>query len=200
LVSAFKDYTRRLENLSQLGYVVGLLVLMQAFFIDDFEGSQIMGLLMGTVMALFLSSEATIRGKETLFIYRKTPGGVGRFMKAKLIQTWLLVLPLLALNMVVTGLRFEPGFTVGFFVITGKVLLMAAANSATAIGLSLANPAWVQKSPAYMINMQAIVFLTLGTLIIPGRVFRQEWLQLPMVWAAGLGLLYLGYRKLSNME
>jgi hypothetical protein len=200
MVSALKDYTRRLENLSQLGYVVGLLILMQAFFIDDWGGGWTMGLLMGTVMALFLSSEATIRGKETLFIYRKTPGGVGRFMRAKLAQSWLLVLPFLTLNMVLTALRFEPGFTAAFFLSTGKVLLMAAANSAMAIGLSLVNPAWVQKSPAYMINMQLIAFLAMGSLIIPDMVFHQEWLQVPMAWGVALVMLYMGYRKLSSME
>ena len=200
LVSAFKDYTRRLENLSQVGYVVGLLILMQVFFIDEWDGGWTVGLLMGTVMALFLSSEATIRGKETLFIYRKTPGGVGRFVKAKLVQSWLLVLPLLALNMVVTALRFNTGFTMPIIVSTGTVLLMAAANSGMAIGLSLVNPAWVQKSSAYMINMQLIAFLAMGSLIIPDKVFHQEWLQAPMAVGVGLVMLYLGYRKLSNME
>ena len=199
LVSAFKDYTRRLENLSQLGYVVGLLILMQAFFIDDWGGGWTMGLLMGTVMALFLSSEATIRGKETLFIYRKTPGGVGRFMRAKLIQSWLLVLPFLAMNMVVTTLRFNAGFTMPVLVSTGKVLLMAAANSAMAIGLALVNPAWVQKSSAYMINMQLIAFLAMGSLIIPD-ILHMGWLQVPMAVGVGSVMLYLGYRKLSNME
>ena len=83
-----------------------------------------------------------------------------------------MIIPLLALNMVVTRLRFDPGFTVGFFVNTGKVLLMAAANSAMAIGFSLANPAWTQKSPAYMINMQIIAFLALGFIIVPKMVLR----------------------------
>jgi hypothetical protein len=191
LVSAFKDYTRRLENLSQVGYVVGLLILMQAFFVDGWSGGWTMGLLMGTVMALFLSSEATIRGKETLFIYRKTPGGVGRFMKAKLVQSWLLVLPFLAINMIVTALRFAPGFPVDILVSTGKVMLMAAANSAMAIGLSLVNPAWVQKSSAYMINMQLIAFLAIGSLIIPD-ILHMEWLQVPMAVGVGLVMLYMG--------
>ena len=81
---------------------------------------------------------ATIRGKETLFIYRKTPGG-GQFMRAKLVQSWLLALPFLAINMIVTALRFAQGFTMNIFVSTGKVLFIAAANSAMAIGLSLGN-------------------------------------------------------------
>jgi hypothetical protein len=200
IVSAFKDYTRRLENLSQIGYVVGLLILIQAFFVDDWGGGWTMGLLLGTVMALFLSSEATIRGKETLFIYRKTPGGVGRFMKSKLAQSWLLVLPVLALNMGVTALRFDTGFSVPILVSIGRVLLMSAANSAMAIGLSLVNPAWVQKSPAYMINMQLIAFIAMGSLIVPDMVFHMEWLQIPLAWGVALVMLYLGYRKLSNME
>jgi hypothetical protein len=200
IVSAFKDYTRRLENLSQIGYVVGLLILIQAFFVDDWGGGWTMGLLLGTVMALFLSSEATIRGKETLFIYRKTPGGVGRFMKSKLAQSWLLVLPVLALNMGVTALRFDTGFSVPILVSIGRVLLMSAANSAMAIGLSLVNPAWVQKSPAYMINMQLIAFIAMGSLIVPDMVFHMEWLQVPLAWGVALVMLYLGYRKLSNME
>ncbi len=200
LVSSFKDYTRRLENLSQVSYVVGLMILMHAFFIDDWGSGWTMSLLMGTVMSLFLSSEATIRGKATLFIYRKTPKGVSRFIKTKLVQSWLLIIPFLAISMVFTALRFQIGFTSDFFISTAQVLLMATANSAMAIGLSLVNPAWVQKSAAYMINMQLIAFLAFGSLIIPDMVFGMESLQIPMAWGIGLLMLSLGYRKLNKME
>jgi len=82
----------------------------------------------------------------------------------------------------------------------GKSLLMAAANVAMAMGLSLANPAYSQKSSAYFINIQIIAFLVIGSLFIPDMVFHQEWLQMPFSWALGLIMLYLGYRKLSTME
>ncbi|UCH57273.1 MAG: hypothetical protein JSV18_08075, partial [Candidatus Bathyarchaeota archaeon] len=82
----------------------------------------------------------------------------------------------------------------------GKALLMAAANVAMAMGLSLANPAYSQKSPAYIINFQGIAFLALGAMIIPDMVIHVEWLHMPLAWALGLTLLYLGYRKLSTME
>jgi hypothetical protein len=97
-------------------------------------------------------------------------------------------------------LRFQTGFMETFFRSTGRVLLMAAANSAMVIGLSLVNPAWVQKSSAYMINMQLIAFLAMGSLFIPDMVFHQEWLQVPMAVGAGLVMLYMEYWKLSNME
>jgi hypothetical protein len=200
LVSVFKDYGRRLENLSQIGYIVGLMLLLNFFFIDEISGLQMMGLLMGTVMALFLCSEATIRGRESLFIYRKTPSGVVRFMKAKLLQGWLLVLPFLAVVMVAGGLRFNVAFTWPYLLSMGNSLLLAAANVAMAMGLSLTNPAYKQKSPAYMINFQVTAFLAMGSIILPDMIFHQEWLQMPMAWMIGLVMLYLGYRKLSTME
>jgi hypothetical protein len=82
----------------------------------------------------------------------------------------------------------------------GNSLLMATANVAMAMGLSLANPAYKQKSPAYMINFQVTAFLAMGSIILPDMVFHQEWLQMPMAWVIGLVMLYLGYRKLSTME
>jgi hypothetical protein len=200
LVSVFKDYGRRLENLSQIGYIVGLVLLLNFFIIDDAKGVQMIGLMMGTMMALFLCAEATIRGKENLFIYRKTPSGVSRFMKAKLLQGWLLVLPFLTVIMLAGGLRFNVAFTQPYLLSMGKSLLMAVANVAIAMGLSLANPAYSQKSSAYIINFQVIAFLVIGSLIIPDMVLHQEWLQMPMAWALGLVMLYLGHRKLSTME
>ena len=200
LVSVFKDYSRRLENLSQIGYIVGLMLLINFLIVDDAQGAPIMGLVMGSMMALFLCSEATIRGKENLFIYRKTPSGVGRLMKAKLLQGWLLVLPFLAVVMVANGFRFNVAFTWTYLMSMGSALLKAAANVCLAMGVSLANPAYSQKSSAYFINVQLIVFLAMASIIIPEMVFHREWLQTPMAWAIGLLMLYLGYRKLSTME
>jgi len=200
LVSVFKEYSRRLENLSQIGYIVSLMLLINFLIVDDAQGAPMMGLVMGSMMALFLCSEATIRGKENLFIYRKTPSGVGRFMKAKLLQGWLLVLPFLAVVMVANGFRFNVAFTWPYLMSMGSVLLTAAANVCLAMGVSLANPAYSQKSSAYFINVQLIVFLVMASIIIPEMIIHQAWLQTPMAWAIGLLMLFLGYRKLSTME
>ncbi|MHA1594144.1 MAG: hypothetical protein ACTSXX_05305, partial [Candidatus Baldrarchaeia archaeon] len=200
LVSVFKDYGRRLENLSQIGYIVSLMLLINFLIVDDAQGAPMIGLIMGSMMALFLCSDATIRGKENLFIYRKTPSGVGRFMKAKLLQGWLLVLPFLAVVMVANGFRFNVAFTWPYLMSMGSVLLRAAANVCLAMGVSLANPAYSQKSTAYFINVQLIVFLGMASMIIPDMVLHQKWLEIPMAWVVGLVLLYLGHRKLSTME
>jgi len=200
MVSSLKDYSRRMENLSQIGYILGLVVVMNFTFVDDASGAQMMGLLMSTVMALFLCSEATIRGKEALFIYRKTPGGVARLMKAKLLQAWLFVIPVMVAIWGFSAWRFNLAFSVPFLMGMGNALLTAMGNATISMGLSFTNPAYTQKSTAYMINFQGIAFIVLGTMILPDMVLDMPWLQMPLAWAVGLVLLYTGYRKLSNME
>ena len=200
LVSSLKDYTRRMENLSQIGYVVGLLVVMNFTFVDSANGAQVMGMLMATVMALFLCSETTIRGREALFIYRKTPGGVARLMKAKLLQAWLFVVPVMVAIWAYSAWRFDLAFSVPFLMEMGNALLIAMANSAMAMGLSFANPAFHQKSAAYMINFQTIAFMAMGAMILPDMLLDMPWLHMPIAWVMGVVLLLAGYRKLSTME
>ena len=189
-----------MENLSQIGYVVGLLVVMNFTFVDDAGGAQVMGMLMATVMALFLCSETTIRGREALFIYRKTPGGVARLMKAKLLQAWLFVVPVMVAIWAYSAWRFDLAFSVPFLMEMGNALLIAMANSAMAMGLSFANPAFHQKSAAYMINFQTIAFMAMGAMILPDMLLDMPWLHMPIAWVMGVVLLYAGYRKLSTME
>lgn len=200
LASSLKDYSRRMENLSQIGYILGLVVVMNFTFVDDASGAQMMGLLMSTVMALFLCAEATIRGKEALFIYRKTPGGVARLIKAKLLQAWLFVVPVMVAIWAFSAWRFNLAFSVPFLMEMGNALLIAMANSMMSMGLSFANPAFNQKSTAYMINFQMIAFIAMGAMIIPDMFLDMPWLHMPIAWAVGLVLLYAGYRKLTTME
>ena len=173
---------------------------MNFTFVDDASGAQMMGLLMSTVMALFLCAEATIRGKEALFIYRKTPGGVARLMKAKLLQAWLFVVPVMVAIWAFSAWRFNLAFSVPFLMEMGNALLIAMANSMMSMGLSFANPAFNQKSTAYMINFQMIAFIAMGAMIIPDMFLDMPWLHMPIAWAVGLVLLYAGYRKLTTME
>ena len=157
-------------------------------------------MLMATVMALFLCSETTIRGKEALFIYRKTPGGIARLMKAKLLQAWLFVIPVMVVIWGYSAWRFNLAFSVPFLMEMGNALLIAMANSMIAMGLSFANPAFNQKSGAYMINFQTIAFMAMGAMIIPDMFLDMPWLHMPIAWVMGVVLLLAGYRKLSTME
>jgi len=51
-----------------------------------------------------------------------------------------------------------------------------------------------------MINIQVVAFIVIGTMILPDKVLDMPWLHMPIAWAVGLAMLFLGYRKLSTME
>ena len=113
---------------------------------------------------------------------------------------WLLVIPILAVVMVLGGLRFDVIYSGVYFMGLGKSLFMAMAMVLIALGVSLVYPAFSQDSAAYFINFMGSTLLAAASILIPERVFHQEWLQVPFAFTIGLVMIYLGYRKLSTME
>ena len=144
LVSIFKDYSRRLENLSKIAYMVGLLVLVTIFFgwSDDPEGALLLPQFILPLLVAFVVGEVTLRGKEALFIYKKTPSGVGRLVKARLLHGWLVVVPIAAAITAVSTILSPQTTFISFLTTTGLVMLTIPANVAFVLGLSLLNPAF----------------------------------------------------------
>ena len=214
LVSVFKDYSRRLENLSKVFYMVGILVLVSIFLgggPDDLESALLMPQFILPILAVFVVGEVTLRGKETLFIYRKTPSGVARLVKARLLHGWLVVVPITAVVIAVSTILMPQTTFISLLTNTGLVMLYLAAIVAFVLGLSLVNPAFSDKSGNYMINVMITVFaipngLFLVPLIVFGRVFDLGLYQIlffvtvPLSWLLGIVFLYLGKRKLSRIE
>lgn len=213
LVSVFKDYGRRLENLSKIAYMVGLVALVNIFFVardPDPEGVLLMSLLILPLLAAFVVGEVTLRGKESLFIYRKTPSGIGRFVKARLVQGWLTVLPIAAVVTTVAGTLILKTTLVSLLANIGLVVLIVAASVSFALGLFLANPAFSDKSGNYVLNlmivMQGWVGLILVSIIVLRRLFGLGlyntlfYVTVPLSWLMGIVFLYLGKRKLSRIE
>jgi len=213
LASIFKDYSRRLENLSKIFYMVGLLVIIDIFLVkpDDFEGSLLMPLFILPLLAAFVVGEVTLRGKEALFIYKKTPAGVGRLVKARLLHGWLVVVPIAAAITAVSAILNLQTTFVSLLTTTGLAIVFVASNVAFVLGLSLLNPAFSDKSGNYVANLMITMFaipngLLLIPLIVLGRVFDFGlyetffYITVPLSWLVGILFLYLGKRKLSRIE
>jgi hypothetical protein len=207
LVSVFKDYGRRLENLSKIFYIVGLLFLINILIVGpDPEAALLMPLFMLPLLAAFVVSEVTLRGKEALFIFKKTPSGVGRFVKARLLHGWLVVVPItVAITVVSTILSHQNTFAL--LVITALAVLFVSAIVAFVLGLSLLNPAFSDKSGNYVTNLMITMFaIPNGLFLIPLMVFDLPLLQtlcyvtIPLSWLLGIVFLYLGKRKLCRIE
>jgi len=213
LVSMFKDYGRRLENLSKIFYMLGLLALLNIFLIqpDDPEGILVMTAFVLPLLSAFVVGEVTLRGKEALFIYKKAPSGIGRLVKARLLKGWLIVVPISAVVTIATSL-INPKNTLAFLLInTGLVVLMVAATVIFVLGLFLLNPAFSDKSGNLFVNIMIVMqALPFGTFLIPLIILREvfdlglyatlSYVTVPLSWLMGILLLYLGKRKLSRIE
>jgi len=212
LVSVFKDYSRRLENLSKIFYMVGLLVVMNIFLTtpDDPEGALVMLQLILPMLAAFVVGEVTLRGKEALFIYKKTPSGVGRLVKARLLHGWLVVVPIAAVVTAVSTILTPQTTFISLLTTTGIVMLTTTANVAFVLGFFLLNPAFSQKGGNYVLNLMVIMYSQIGLFLIPLIVFRGVfdlglyhalfYVTVPLSWLVGIVFLYLGKRKLSRIE
>jgi len=165
------------------------------------------------VLAVFVAGEVTLRGKEILFIYRKTPSGVGRFVKARLLQGWLVVVPIAAAVTVLSAILSQATF-VSLLINAGLGVLIAAANVAFVLGLFLVMPAFSEKSLRFMLNILIVIFVSIGLFVgslfslmvimseleTEMRLLYVLLLQNVLGWMVGAVLLLLGARNLKRIE
>ncbi len=212
LLSIFKSYGRRLENLSRIGYVVAIVVLVNVFFggpKENLEDALIMSQFMYPFLAVFVVGQVTLGGRESLFIYRKAPYGVSQLVKARFIQSWLVVVPITGV-MTVTALLSLPGLRVEVVVaVTALVMAVTTAYTGLSLGLALMNPNFSENSREQMLglvvnaNVMMIVAigLFLGSMIVFDLPFFYALgLQAGVIGALGFLFLALGQRKLKRIE
>jgi hypothetical protein len=212
LVSVFKDYGRRLENLSRIAYIVGLIAMINIFFgggRDDPESVLIMGLFLFPFLAVLVVGQVVEGGKENFFIYKKTPSGVGRLIKARLLQGWLVSVPIGAAITAVSMILIPQTTFVSLLTYIGFMVLVIAANVALALGLSLLNPVFSENARdqmfGLMLNAQVGIFVSIGIfigsmIILRLGLFNTLMLYTVVIWLLGIVSLYLGKRRLSRIE
>jgi hypothetical protein len=219
LVSVFKDYSRRLENLSNILYMTGVLFIMVIFVVPK-AGPMgplyiyMMAQFVFPILVVMITGEVTVRGKDSLFLFRKAPSGEGKLVKAMLMKGWLMAIPI-AGGVTAVATALSPQATVISVVTnTGFMSLFIAAYTAFVLGLFFLNPAFSAKSLRLPLNviitilasigLFAASLLTLMRLGIPtetgeGMLYVQLF-QTVLSWLVGLVVLYLGKRRLSRME
>jgi hypothetical protein len=224
LSSIFKDYSRRLENLSWIIYAVGLVALLR-IFISDPSSEPVDQLVFLSELAIpFLAAfvvGTVSRGKDTLFIFRKAPSGIGRFVKARLMQGLLVTVPIAAALIAVSTILL-PQISLEFLLINivwGSLRTLALV--VVVLGLAIINPIFAEESRernmGVVVNLMVVLFATIGLGIgLPrlglsfGKMFPNidavtvilyDHLLLTVVFLlAGIFLLYIGTRKLDKIE
>ncbi|MFX0052192.1 MAG: hypothetical protein ACFE8U_12985 [Candidatus Hermodarchaeota archaeon] len=217
LSSGFKNYFRKAKNIAWLIYCVGLIVIMNIFLSkpEDPQGAFIMSLFISPLLAMFVASEITLQGKENLLIYRQTPTGTGRYLKSKLYQYLLVIIPIVLV--VESGVNLiVPNITLDALLLNVILtVLIAIGVTMLVMGLFLLNPAYQDKSGEFMINIQICVFavmitffvllITLDQILwdhfaIADALYPVAFVTTALYWVAGLVFLSLGAKKLSNLE
>ena len=226
LVAIFKDYSRRLENLSNITYMVGLLLLMSIFIVPSTSTetgvpvSLMLTQFIFPVVVVMITGEITVRGKENIFIYKKAPSGVAKLIKAMLLKGWLIAVPIAAIISILTTI-LSPQATLNHMLLyMGIMVLLVASNVVFVLGLFLLNPAYSAKSARLGLNIMITVFSSIGLFALSlflqsegfrpvllseqsesfGNIMYVELVQILLSWLWAIVFLYLGKRKLNRTE
>jgi len=201
-VTVFKMYIRRLQNLSYIAYVVGLLVIINIFLVKPGEAAPVveMGFFLFPMLAAFVASDITLRGKETLFIYRKTPSGENRFIRTMVLKGWSVAVSV-TLLIVLGQLLVNPQATfISPLADIGLMVLMVAADVLFASGLFLLMPAYTEKGGEFMLDVMVVAMMSMGLFMV-SLIVLDEVMMLPVLhWIVGIVFLYLGKKNLDRIE
>lgn len=220
VTSIFKDYSRRLENLSNITYMVGLLVLMNIFIVPNYRSDDppmalMMSLFIFPILVVMVVGGVTVQGKESFFLFKKAPQGVERLIKARLVQSWLTIIPIVGVVTAVTILSsLQNASLVISLANTGLLVFIIAAYVVFVLGLFLLNPAFSTKSVRLFINILVVELVSIGLFAAPlilltlgGRITNPMedltyslLIQAFLSWLLGLGFLFLGKKKLEHIE
>ena len=221
VVSLFKDYSRRLENLSGITYVLAILLLMVVFIAprqsagpDEPPVALLFTMFMYPIVVAMVTGEVTVRGKQSLYLYRKAPSGEERFIKAMLVKSWLMAVPIAgAVTLAFTWFTMQVTFG-SLLLITGLMMLFIAAYVVFVLGLFLLNPAFSDRSVKMWINVVIAMFTSIGFLAVSlyiltrggrvttptGGILFIQVIHTTLSWIAGVAALYGGKRNLRRIE
>jgi hypothetical protein len=161
------------------------------------------------------------RGKSALFIFKKSPSGIGKFVKARLVQGWLVAVPIAAILIAVSTILLPQIMLVPLLINIVWGSLRTLALVAVVLGLAIINPIFAEESRernmGIIINLMVVLFATIGLGIglprlglnfgkmlpnlDPFTVILFNHLLLTMIFSLlGIFLLYIGIRNLDRIE
>ncbi|UCG02824.1 MAG: hypothetical protein JSW11_02310 [Candidatus Heimdallarchaeota archaeon] len=217
LATGFKTYFRKAKNVAWIIYGVGLILVMNVFLAqpDEPESAFIMSLFIGPLLAAFVTSDISLQGKENLLLYKQTPTSTSRYLRMKLFQYLVTILPIVLVVETTVNL-LVPDITLETLLLNVTLtLIIASAAIIFTIGLFLVNPAFHDKSGEFMINIQICVFgviiplfvllISLDQILWDLFAIADALYPVAVIYSAlqliiGMVILSVGARKLSNME
>jgi hypothetical protein len=208
VVTVLKDYGRRLENVSRIIYILGLVIMMELFMLSSLPKGNYVSLALLTItwmmafLCVFVVGEVTARGKENLFVYRKAPKGESRLIRARIVQGFIVVQPVAAISSLIVLVPSEVPW-IDALVLTLAVVAIASAYVVMSIGLFLLSPAFSEKPTEMIGNAISVLAISFLLYIFCIAAFGEPWGLLALLLfssAIGSALLFAGGRKIRSIE
>jgi len=220
VVTSFKDFTRKFQNVSQLALglamAVALPIIQQHLFTNDvplFLIVLMVSLVMGIFSGMIFGGIGFLESQDQLWIMKSAPKGVSKFVKARLTEAFLFAIPLAILPAVVVSIIVELGIS-ELLLVLGNTYVMICGGVLVATGITANNPAYEDtKSSAFttnkMISMMIISFTPQG-ILFAAIFFRAFWIidnifyfilanSLPII-LMGIVLCFIGTKRLARSE
>ncbi|MHA1907833.1 MAG: hypothetical protein ACW98Y_11105 [Candidatus Thorarchaeota archaeon] len=226
VVTGLKNFGRKAENLSRLALLMILALVVPVFIFirsGEFELTSVivmMSLMLGFLGVQVFGGVGFLESKDQLWTIQAAPHGVKRYVRAKTVQSVLLVIPVVVF----------PGVLYSILLVLdlGQVLFLVATSFASCvggamvgIGIAASNPAYEDtKSGAYRTNnvrgMMLVIVSFMGYFIVDillsmlgfSDLMNLLWTSQTLVIIAqvtplpfvGLVALLIGQHRLSNLE
>ena len=230
LTTTMKDFGRKAQNLSRLSIMVVMAVVAPILLsvrggympseVDLRSILVMMGLAFAILSGVSFGGVAFLDSKDQLWMIKTAPRGTQRFVKARIAQAFLFIIPVVLVSSALVGMLFSLSF--GELVVITPILIGASIGSAlVGIGVSAGNPTYEDtKSQAFKSNSSRTLGITVGCFAfyqvadllmgmmgfgqLPQLIAANDFLYLTFIFAplpiVGVLIVLLGSRSLSNRE
>ncbi len=224
IITSLKDFGRKAQNLSKIGYTMFLIILMP--FIMKFSGmfNQIqdplfrpvitmimVGMMLGIMAANAFGGVGFLESKDHIWILKSNPKGVQNFVKSRVLSYFLIGIFYAMVPAILIGIVMEFG-VLEILVLMVFAYGLVCGTVMVSIGVTAFNPSYEDtKSSAFMLNtvasmMISVIPIMTGIIWAVIQIIEYDILVTPVllsilpILCVGVVVLSLGTFRLNRTE
>ncbi|MHA1636525.1 MAG: hypothetical protein ACTSUB_00775, partial [Candidatus Thorarchaeota archaeon] len=220
IVTSLKDFGRKAQNLSKVGYGIFLSILLPIMITYNVSGAVddplflpilctlMTSLMLGMIAAIAFGGVGFLEAKNQLWIIKGTPNGVSKFILARIISYLIIGIPIAMIPTALVSIimQFELLAVVYMFV---SVYIVVCGAILVGIGVTANNPAYEDtKSSAFYVNTFSAIFIVMfmlmfGFIVSMSLIFSIETLLLSIITInspllfTGMAIVLIASKRLS---
>ncbi|MFW9887378.1 MAG: hypothetical protein ACFFER_04310 [Candidatus Thorarchaeota archaeon] len=221
VVTSLKDFGRKAQNLSRVGYGVFLSILLPLIMNFSGLGSTVgdplfvpmmatlmTGMMLGILGGVAFGGIGFLDSKDQLWILKGAPNGASKFVRARVVSHFLFAIPIALISTISVTVILGLGIVV-FLAMLVYVYTVLCGSILIATGITANNPAYEDvKSSAFMINTGlTVIIIMLSSMftLIWGMIIILTEGNIPLgllvntvpILIVGLIVVYIGSKRLS---